>query len=280
MINTLFLAINPIAFEIGKIQVRWYGIILTSAMVVGLFLLIFMGKKKGISSDDALELFLWLVPLSVVMCRVIYVIANDHIYGYFPIASWDDFVNVIAIWDGGITIYGAIVGGIAGILLWCKKRKISPAIVFDICVPALLLGQSIGRWGNFCNQEAYGQLVTNPSLFGLPWSVYIDAKQNWFQATFLYESVINLIGFVLFMLLWKKTKVSGVSVFFYIAWYCTVRLVLDFLRVDGLLSTKIACGIGIPLGLTLGILYYVKGLKKIKHEQVKTEIDNLLKEEF
>ena len=106
MLYDVLMNINPVAFRIGNLEVRWYGLIITCAMVLGLILLIFMAKKKGISSDDTLELFLWVIPLGIVFARVIYVFANNKEYGYFPIESWDDFVNCIAIWDGGITIYG------------------------------------------------------------------------------------------------------------------------------------------------------------------------------
>ncbi|MEG1791683.1 MAG: prolipoprotein diacylglyceryl transferase [Clostridia bacterium] len=271
-----FLLINPVAFEIGKISVKWYGIILTSAMVLGLFILMKMCKKKGISSDDSLELFLWLIPTAVIFARLVYVVANNSTYDFFPIKSWDDFINVIAIWDGGVTIYGGILGGIIGGLVWCKRKKVSVGLIFDICVPILLLCQSIGRWGNFCNQEAYGQLVTNPKLFTLPFAVFIEAEGAWFQATFLYESIINFCGSMMFFFFWKKIKVEGIFAPLYLSWYCSVRLIMDFMRVDGLLVTKITCCIVIPLGIIICILHYIKGLKKIEHERVRLEVQAML----
>lgn len=211
MLYDVLMNINPVAFRIGNLEVRWYGLIITCAMVLGLIILIFMAKKKGISSDDTLELFLWVIPLGIVFARIIYVFANNNEYGYFPIESWDDFVNCIAIWDGGITIYGGMVGGVLGALIFSKRKKIKLGTILDMLVPIVLLCQAIGRWGNFCNQEAYGQLVTNEKLFGLPFSVYIDAAHavngaGWYQATFLYESVYNFIGAILTYCLWRKTK--------------------------------------------------------------------------
>ena len=149
-------------------------------------------------------------------------------------------------------------------------------------VPIVLLCQAIGRWGNFCNQEAYGQLVTNEKLFGLPFSVYIDAAHavngaaGWYQATFFYESVYNFIGAILTYCLWRKNKVNGALVFFYAVWYCVIRLILDFLRVDGLLSTKIACVIVIPTFTALGIWYYLHGLKKLDHDKAALEVEEML----
>lgn len=275
--------INPVAFRVGSLEVRWYGIILTTAMVLGLFLLLKMSKKKDISSDDSLELFLWIIPLAVVFARILYVIANNNEYGYFPIESWDDFVNCIAIWDGGITIYGGILGGIIGAFIWSKRKKKSLGATLDMVAPIMLLGQSLGRWGNFFNQEAYGMPVNNPSLQTFPFAVYIDGgfgvQGGWYQATFFYESVFNFGGAVLFYYLWKKNKVDGALVPLYLVWYCVIRLILDFLRVDGLLITKIACAVIIPVGVVGGLLYYFRGIKKLDHDRVVLEVQQLLEED-
>lgn len=133
MLYDVLMNINPVAFRIGNLEVRWYGLIITCAMVLGLIILIFMAKKKGISSDDTLELFLWVIPLGIVFARIIYVFANNKEYGYFPIESWDDFVNCIAIWDGGITIYGGMVGGVLGAFIFCKRKK-SNSARYSICL--------------------------------------------------------------------------------------------------------------------------------------------------
>ncbi|MDD7092957.1 MAG: prolipoprotein diacylglyceryl transferase [Eubacteriales bacterium] len=287
LMNLCFLYVkDPVAFRIGSVEVRWYGIILTAAMLLGLLLLIIMSKKKGISTDDVLELFLWIIPLAVILARVIYVLANNKEYGYFPIESWDDFVNCIAIWDGGITIYGGILGGILGILIFCKRKKISMGMVIDMLVPIMLLCQSIGRWGNFCNQEAYGQLVLNEKLHTLPFAVYIDSFHvaagqvaGWYQATFLYEAIFNFCGAILTYFLWRKNKVDGALAFLYIVWYCVIRLILDHLRVDGLPSTKIACVILIPVCTALGIIYYRRGLKKLDHDKALREVEEMLADE-
>lgn len=115
----------------------------------------------------------------------------------------------------------------------------------------------------------------------MPFSVYIDAAHavngaGWYQATFLYESVYNFIGAILTYCLWRKNKVNGALVFFYAVWYCVIRLILDFLRVDGLLSTKIACVIVIPTFTALGIWYYLHGLKKLDHDKAALEVEEML----
>mgnify|MGYP000016032498 CR=1 FL=1 len=130
--------------------------------------------------------------------------------------------------------------------------------------------------------EAFGMHIgTNEKLFGLPFSVYIDAAHavngaGWYQATFFYESVYNFIGAILTYCLWRKNKVNGALVFFYAVWYCVIRLILDFLRVDGLLSTKIACVIVIPTFTALGIWYYLHGLKKLDHDKAALEVEEML----
>lgn len=285
--NNILSDINPIAFEIGNLEVRWYGIILTSAMIIGLIMLIFMGKKKGLKSDDCLELFLWMIPMAVIFARIIYVLANNGKYGYFPIESWSDFVNCIAIWDGGITIYGAIFGGILGAVIFCRRKKIPLGLILDIMVPIMLLCQSLGRWGNFFNQEAFGQAVVNEKLWTLPFAVYIDNWHalmagadgaGWYQATFFYESIFNFSGAVLMYFLWRKNKVNGALVAPYLVWYCVIRLILDHLRVDGLVSTKVACGIIIPLGIAFGIWYYLRGLKILDHKNAVNSVRQMLDE--
>jgi prolipoprotein diacylglyceryl transferase len=225
-----------------------------------------MGKRKGFSSDDMLELFLWIIPIAVIMARVIYVLANNSQHHYFPLRTWDDFVNSIAIWDGGITIYGGMLGGIMGGFFWCLKKKVKLSAVLDMCVPVLLLCQSLGRWGNFCNQEAFGQLITNPSWQFFPFGVYITRSMlvadGWYQATFFYESILNFLASIAFYIFWRKNKFDGILVPSYLVWYCIVRLCLDFLREDGLVVTKVACAIIIPIGTLIAVLLYYYGVEK------------------
>lgn len=284
----VFAVADPVAFRIGNAEIRWYGIILTSAMIVGLLMLVLMGRKKKISSDDCLEMFLWTVPIAVITARLVYVFANNAGGEYIPgPGGWEGFLHFIAIWEGGITIYGAVLGGFITIVLFCRRKKIPLGAVLDIMVPVMLVCQSLGRWGNFFNQEAFGRPVLNERLHTLPFAVYVDGLHasiagaegpGWYQATFLYEGIFNFLGAILMFCLWRKNRVDGALVAPYVVWYCVIRLALDHLRVDGLLSTKVACGILIPCGIAFTIWYYLRGLNKIEHDKVSEEVRLMLDE--
>ncbi|HRR90519.1 MAG TPA: prolipoprotein diacylglyceryl transferase, partial [Eubacteriales bacterium] len=182
----LLAAINRVAFSIGSLTVEWYGLILTSAMVIGLIYIIREGKRIDLKPDDSLELFLWIIPLAVIFARLLYVLVRPD--EYLPVKTWDDFVNFIAIWEGGITIIGGILGGVIGGIIFSLIRKRNFGKVADLIIPALLLGQAIGRWGNFINQEAFGVAISNPALQWFPFAVYIDSPfagvaEGWYAAT-------------------------------------------------------------------------------------------------
>ena len=176
-----------------------------------------------------LMLFLFCVPLGVIAGRLGYVVANYKEYFVSPY-NWDAFVNTIALWRGGITIMWAIPGAFVGALIWAKVYKKDLIKVADIVVPTVLLAQAIGRWGNFFNQELYGQPVTDPNLQCFPYAVYIAREGGLYQATFFYESVLNLIGFVVLSVIVRRLDVKGVGSLGYFFWYCTVRGFLEIIR--------------------------------------------------
>ena len=217
------------AFHIGSVSVAWYGIIITCAMILALFLSIRRTKRINVSTDDMLMLFLFCVPLGVIAGRLGYVVANYKEYFVSPY-NWDAFVNTIALWRGGITIMWAIPGAFVGALIWAKVYKKDLIKVADIVVPTVLLAQAIGRWGNFFNQELYGQPVTDPNLQWFPYAVYIAREGGFYQATFFYESVLNLIGFVVLSVIVRRLDVKGVGSLGYFFWYCTVRGFLEIIR--------------------------------------------------
>lgn len=283
---------REIAFEIGNLSVRWYGLILTFAMVLGLIWIIFYGKKKGYTSDDMIELFLWIIPLAVIFARIVYVIVRPApTDGYFPVEGWGfkelfdgytkphTFVNLFAIWNGGITIIGGVIGGIIGGAIFAHKKHFKLSSLFDIAIPVLLFAQGIGRWGNFINQEAYGLAVTNPAWQWFPFAVQIG--QNYYAATFFYAFVWNVTGAVLIFLATRKCKVTGMSVFMYLTWYCFKRGILEFIRLDAVgyheggdvPLTQILMFVCVAAGIVGGILYYRRGLNKLEHEAVAAEVN-------
>ena len=292
-------AIDRIAFTIGSLKVGWYGIIITSAMVIALIYIAFQAPRIGITRDDAIELFLWIVPLAVVFARVFYVMVRPA--EYFPWKSFDDFINAIAIWEGGITIIGGMFGGILGAIIFWLKRRRKPSFgrIIDLVIPTVLLGQSIGRWGNFINQEAYGTVIASGFPEGLPFSVYIERcyencpcpGSGWHYATFLYESIWNIIGALICVLIWRlmyknanSRKVPGILGFFYFAWYFIIRALMEFLRTDAVPVTQIASFILFPIAIVVGGLYaFIKlgydstardilGGKKVNPDKISTKV--------
>lgn len=279
---------NPrVAFQIGNITVEWYGLIIVCAMILGLLYVCWQGKKVNISSDDGVELFLWIIPLAIIFARVFYIFPG-RIDEYFPWNSWDDFVNAIAIWHGGITIIGGLFGGIlGGIFFTLRHRKQTNFLnVADlVCVP-LLMGQIIGRLGNFVNQEAFGLPITDARFQHFPFAVYItdpsgvspefQAEVNantpgYFCATFFYEMVWNLIGLIMVLTFWhkgKNKKYPGLMIIFYFFWYFTGRLWLEFLRLDAVPVTKVACAIVIPISFLIGALYVVYRISRTSYERI------------
>ena len=228
--------LNPVAFNIGNLEIRWYAIILVSGMLAGLLYMIIDGRRYKLNSDFSLECWLWCIVLAIIFARVFYVVA--HPKTYFPIKSWDDFVQLFAIWNGGITILGGILGGILGAYIASIRYKRNFLMICDFLAPAVLIGQIIGRWGNYVNQEAYGLLITDPNLQWFPFGVYIDALQEWHCATFFYEMVLNAVGFVILYLFSRKVKRNGIIASAYICWYCMVRAIMESVRLDAVITSS------------------------------------------
>ena len=225
------LAIDRIAFRIGNIEVAWYGLLITLGMILALVIVCLHMKSLGLHADDGIEIFLWVVPLGVICARLLYVFVRPDEY-FYHWTSFDDFVNMIAIWEGGLTIIGGIIGGIGGIIIfWYRHRKqLSLGMCLDTAVVPVLLAQAIGRIGNFINQEAFGIAITKASMQHFPIAIYITDPSGvspeyaaevwgyinengggyWFAATFFYELVWNLIGAIMFTIVLKK-KTDGSS---------------------------------------------------------------------
>ena len=217
------------AFSLGSLHVAWYGIIITCAMILALFISIRRVKRINVTGDDMLMCFLICIPLAVIAARLGYVISNYKAYFTSPY-DWDAFVNTIAIWKGGLTIMWGVPGGVVGGLIWAKIYKKDLIKVADIVLPTVLIAQAIGRWGNFFNQELYGQPVTDPAMQWFPYAVYIADEGGFFQATFFYESVLNTIGFITLSLLVRRLDVKGFGTLGYFGWYCLVRGFMEIIR--------------------------------------------------
>ncbi|MBO5954778.1 MAG: prolipoprotein diacylglyceryl transferase [Clostridia bacterium] len=246
-------------FFIGNIEIKFYGLIMAFAMFLGVLLACKLAKKKGIKSDDIFMLALIVLPCAVVGARLYYCFFYEYDYTF-----WEIF----KIWQGGLAIYGGVIGGIIGVIVFAliKKDWKMIFVLMDICAPCLILGQALGRWGNFFNQEAYGNLITNESLMWFPFGVWIESENAWFQATFFYESLWNLIGVAILIFTYYKTEHTGTTTAMYLVWYGLGRTWIEGLRSDSLyIGTS-----GIRVSQLLSMILVVVGLVVLSINIYKT----------
>ena len=251
-----FLAIDPIAIEIGSFKIRWYGILIALGIAVAYVIGQKEAVKRGLHEEFIPDLLLWAVPISIISARI-----------YYVIMSWDSYAadpaKIFRIWEGGIAIHGALIGAIITAYIFCKKRKVSFFKLADIAAPSILIGQIIGRWGNFINQEAHGGPVSRTfleNLFLPDWIIeqmYIKRIGSYVHPTFLYESLWNLIAFVILLFARKWNWRRGEMFLFYIFWYSLGRFFIEGLRTDSLYlvgdlrSAQVVSIIGIVVAITL-----------------------------
>ena len=187
---------DPVAFRVFGIEVKWYGILIVLGVALGMLLCSRREKRFSLPKDTTVNLILIALPLALVCARAYYVIFSWDYYSAHP-------DRILSVRDGGLAIYGGLLGGMLGAFLYARHAKIPFMQLADLAAPALALGQCIGRWGNFVNQEAYGNPVTDPAWQFFPVAVYIEREGGYFQATFFYESAWCLL-IVLFLLLAEK----------------------------------------------------------------------------
>ena len=221
--------IDPIAIHIGH-GVYWYGIILALGMLAGLLLCMKQAKRFGLTEDNVLDMVLWAVPACIVGARLYYVLFYLDLYRRADGSL--DWGSMIAVWDGGLAIYGAVIMGFVVAVLYTRKKKIKLWAMTDLCVLGLLIGQAIGRWGNFVNREAFGTETTLPWRMRLWTSAYQYIEVH---PTFFYESLWNLIGLLLLLfVITKGRRFDGENTCFYFLWYGLGRTWVERLRTDSL----------------------------------------------
>lgn len=265
--------INPIAFELGPLSVHWYGIIIGTGLLLGLFLALRESDKRGLPKETFLDLILFAVPISIISARIYYVIFQWEYYAEHP-------QEIIAIWNGGIAIHGALIGAVLTAIVFCRVKKISFWKIADIAAPSLLLGQAIGRWGNFINQEAHGGEVSRQFLENLyipDWIInqmYIDGPSGlaYYQPTFLYESIWNIVGVIILLLLRKVNLKRGEIFLSYVMWYSMGRFFIEGLRTDSLMLTdtlRVAQMISIVLFVGALAIFVARRMKGNQIERYK-----------
>lgn len=221
--------LDPIAIHVGH-GIYWYGIILAIGMLAGVYLCMKLAPKYGLTEDHVLDLVLWAVPCSIIGARIYYVLFYLDLYRNADGSlNWG---NMIAIWDGGLAIYGAVIAAFVVAFLVTKHKKIPFFAMTDLGIQGLLLGQIIGRWANFINREAFGAETTLPWRMKLWISEYRSVEVH---PTFLYESLWNLVGLLLILFVISKARrFDGENTFFYFLWYGMGRTWIEGLRADSL----------------------------------------------
>ncbi len=223
--------LNPEAFNLFGRPVMWYGVIISVGMILAVLYVLYRAKhSEGIKTDDVFDFAIWAIPLGVIGARIYYVATKFE--DYKADTPLETFKNCIAIWEGGIAIYGAIIGGALGLYIAARIKKVKVLKAFDMVAPAVMIAQALGRWGNFCNAEAHGGPTSLPWRMGIrneefPTTVYV-------HPTFLYESLWNVLGFILINIFYKKKKYDGQILVMYLTWYGFGRMLIEGLRTDSL----------------------------------------------
>ncbi len=280
---------DRVAFSIGKLNVYWYGVLITFGMILAVLYALYHAKIERVKSDDIIDLALALIICGVIGARLYYVLMKLDTYivtdGTFWENVWDTLCGIVNIPGGGLAIYGGIIGGFLAGIVVARKKCIRFPVLADIAGPSVLIGQIIGRFGNFVNVEAYGS-VTN-----LPWrmcsaKIAADFKDKGLvdesgyaavlagelgaHPTFLYESLWNLVGFILITTLYKKKKFHGQMFLFYMAWYGFGRMLIEGLRTDSLYigPLRVSQWVG---GITfiVGIVLMIIGMRKAKKRETE-----------
>jgi phosphatidylglycerol:prolipoprotein diacylglycerol transferase len=267
--NETIQPLNPIAFALGPLQVHWYGVIIGSGLALALYLAIREGNKRGLPKETFADLMIWAIPIAIISARIYYVLFE---WGYYS----KHLSEARQMWPGGIAIHGALIGSILTVIFFARLKGTSFWKITDIAAPSLILGQAIGRWGNFMNQEAHGGEVSRTFLENLHLPDFIINQMyihgSYYHPTFLYESVWDFVGFILLVLLRRVNLRRGELFLSYLIWYSIGRFFIEGMRTDSLMLTsqlRMAQMISIVLvAAAVGIIFYRRktGLAEVRYQ--------------
>ncbi|WP_175640334.1 prolipoprotein diacylglyceryl transferase [Metabacillus schmidteae] len=249
--------LDPIALELGPLQIHWYGVIIGLGALLALLIAVRESERRGLHKDTFVDLVLFAIPLAIIGARLYYVIFQWDYYSQNP-------GDIIKIWQGGLAIHGGLIAAVITGAVFARVKKISFWKLADIAAPSIILGQAIGRWGNFMNQEAHGGPVTREFLESLYLPDFIVNQMyingQYYHPTFLYESLWSLVGFIGLMLLRRANFRRGELFLTYVIWYSIGRFFIEGLRTDSLMLTdtlRIAQVISIVLILiAVGVMIF------------------------
>ncbi|MFA5020892.1 MAG: prolipoprotein diacylglyceryl transferase [Patescibacteria group bacterium] len=245
---------EPVLLSLGPITIRWYGLLIAIALAVSLAIALKLAEKRRLKIDDLLDLALWLVIGGIIGARLYDVLIVD--WPYFS----SHLIEVLSIWQGGLAIHGALIGGLAALIIWCRRRRQNFWLWLDVIAVVLPLAQAIGRWGNYFNSELFG----GPT--DLPWGILISEKlrplvyqsSQYFHPVFLYESILDSLLFAILFVLFKRNNLKiGQLAGWYFVGYGLIRFLTEFIRIDptgmvaGVRAPQLASVFLVIIGLTI-----------------------------
>ncbi len=266
---------NPVAFSIGNFDIRWYSILILIGVIIGLLIANREAKRFNISKDFMFNMCFWALIAAFIGARLYYVIFNFSEYK-------DNLIDILKVWEGGLAIHGGLIGGYLAIIIYSYIYKVRPHKFTDIIVPSLILGQALGRWGNFFNGEAHGMATTLNTLQNLHIPEFIikgmQIEGIYYHPTFLYESLWCILGFIILLIIkrYRYLKVGQLTCI-YLMWYGVGRFFIESMRTDFLkLSTsfgtfRIAQVVSVALFL-IGLIFFIIQSRKGKFEDLYNEI--------
>ncbi len=261
----LGISVNPsrVAFNVLGKDIYWYGIIIAAGFLLAVIYAMRRAPSFGLTEDNILDMLFVAVPLAIVCARLYYCIFYWDLYRDNPIA-------ILYVWEGGLAIYGGVIGAVIGVAIFCRVKKLPIGPLLDVGSLGLLIGQMIGRWGNFMNREAHGAVTDGFFKMGIA-----DAAGNvtYYQPTFLYESVWNLVGFVALHFYSKRRKFDGEVFLLYLAWYGLGRAWIEGLRTDSLYLFNTGIRVSQLLAAlscvaAIAVLVYVRVVRKPQPEKL------------
>jgi len=261
--------LDSVLITLGTMEIKWYSVLMIIGAVLALILILKESKRFGYSSDFVFNLCFWTIIVGIIGARAYYVLFNLELY-----SNW---IDIFKIWEGGLAIHGGIIAGLLMIIIYCRRYQVSVVRILDFVVVGLILAQAIGRWGNFFNMEAHGPATTLTFLQSLYLPQFIIDGMNiggiYYHPTFLYESLWNLLGFILLLIIRriKWTKI-GFMTAFYLMWYGIGRFFIESLRTDSLMiggfkAAQIVSIIMFIIGLLIVMILSRKGRYEDLYDQ-------------
>lgn len=256
---------NPIMFKLGNITIYWYSVMILIGFIAASYLITEETRRFLIKKATITDMLFYAIIIGILGARLYYVIFNLDYYS-------KNILDIFKVWEGGLAIHGGIIAGAIFIIIYTKKKNLNTLKILDICVPGLLIGQAIGRWGNFFNGEAHGPVTTIEHLKYLPnfikEGMYIDG--NYYIPTFLYESILCIIGLIIVLIIRRKLKIkNGQITGFYLIWYGIIRFIIEAFRTDSLmLSILKQAQIMSIIMIVIGLFLIAKGNKNEKYSEI------------